>query len=90
MIKWFSIFFVLGPAMLFYSLGYWLKHPEEAWSGPLAVGLVGLIITVWTQKLGLKKSAQCKSPEEKAIWIGSQIVGLVAGVAIGVMIYFIT
>lgn len=88
-VKPLMIFFVLGPAMLFYSLAYYLKHPDE-WSGPLIIGLLGLIVTVWSQNMGLKKASTAKNPEAKALWAGTQIGGIVAGIAIGVMTYFIT
>jgi hypothetical protein len=79
---------IIGPELFFYSIAYLLVHPRE-WTGPVVVGLLGLLMTLLSQALGLRELRRCKDLVRRTALLATQIGGLVGGLAIGLMIYFL-
>ena len=82
------VFHLLGPAMFFFSLAYWLVNPQD-WSGPAIIGPLSLILTLGAQFLGLKLIRRAADSFWRTALITSQIAGPVGGLAIGIMVYFL-
>jgi len=54
MAKLFFLMFVWGPAMVGFSLGWLIPHPDD-WTGPAVLGPVGVLITGLTYRVGLAR-----------------------------------
>ena len=80
--------FVIGPALFFYGVAYWLRKPED-WSGPAVVISIGLLLTVFSQWLGLKKIRAAEEGDGKLLLEATRIAGLVGGVVVGVVVFFV-
>jgi hypothetical protein len=80
--------FILFPTFLAYSISYAVKNPDEL-SGPLFVGLVSLLITIYTQKKGLKYEKTIKDQEFKLLFKGARIGGLFGGPVIMSVLHFV-
>jgi len=82
------VFFALGPAAFFYSLAYLLKRPSE-WQGPAILLPIGVLVTVVTQKTGLKWQRRRGGRIDRTVVIASQVGGIVMGVVVGLLTYFV-
>lgn len=81
MAKLFLLAFVWGPAMLGFSLGWLIPHPED-WTGPAVVAPVGIVITLLTYRWGIRRTRTMDS--HLRIYFSA---GMIAGALVGVMIF---
>jgi hypothetical protein len=82
------VFLALGPVAFFYALAYLLKNPAD-WTGPAVLLPLSLLVTIATQALGLRWIRRASSKSRRGFLIAVQLDGLVIGVAVGLMAYFI-
>ena len=80
MAKVFFLMFVWGPAMVGFSLGWWIRHPAD-WTGPAVLGPVGAVITAVTYRWGVRRLPRV--PEEERPFF---LAGMIAGAALGLVI----
>ena len=86
MVKRYFFIFVWGPALLGFSLGWLVAHPED-WTGPATMVPVGVALTWLTYRWGWRKREALgseRSVELLAAMYGSPWVG----VALFVMVAF--
>ena len=74
------LIFIWGPALLGFSAGWIIRHPDD-WTGPAIIGPVGAIITYLTYRWGMRR-LKTLSGEGRLLFIG----GMSAGGAVGVVI----
>ncbi|MFQ5399985.1 MAG: hypothetical protein ACE5E7_10340 [Anaerolineae bacterium] len=84
----FFVFFALGPAAFFYSLAYFLKRPFE-WQGPAILLPISVLVTAFTQMAGFKWQRRRSDQTGRTVVIVSQVGGIVMGVAVGLLTYFV-
>ncbi|MCA9576774.1 MAG: hypothetical protein R3B40_09980 [Polyangiales bacterium] len=84
MAKLFFLMFVWGPAMLGFSLGWLVVHPDD-WTGPAVVGPLGAIITLATYRAGLTRY-RTASDRLRPYYVIGMTAGALMGVALFVML----
>jgi hypothetical protein len=75
--KVFFLLFVWGPALIGFSLGWWIRHPSD-WSGPAVIGPVGLAITALTYRWGLRRLPGMPG-EQRPFFLAGMIAGALVG-----------
>lgn len=81
MAKLFLLAFVWGPALLGFSLGWLIPHPED-WTGPAVVAPLGVIITIFTYRWGIRRARS--GDRQLRIYFAA---GMIASALVGVMIF---
>jgi len=82
------VFFALGPGICGFSLAYLLRPPED-WISPALMLVVGLLITIVTQTLGVTWLGRILTPRYKTSLTATRWGGLVMGVVVGLLTYFV-
>lgn len=84
--KIFFLLFVWGPALLGFSLGWLIRHPED-WTGPAIVGPAGALLTMLTFAWGAKRVRTLGEPVRHT-FLGAMIAAAAVGLVILAMLAF--
>jgi hypothetical protein len=80
MVKLFLLLFVWGPALVGFSIGWVIRHPND-WSGPAVIGPLGALLSFFTYRWGLRR-VRTISADLKPHFIAGMIVGAGTGVMV--------
>ena len=81
MAKLFLLLFVWGPAMIGFSLGWVVVHPDD-WTGPAVVFPLGVLVTALSYRSGLRRYPTA-SEEVKPYFV----IGMTSGALVGVCLF---
>ena len=82
--KLFVLLFVWGPAMSGFSLGWLARHPDD-WTGPAVIGPLGVALTLFTYRQGLRRRATLAG-EARLLVTGAMVASALIGVGIFAML----
>jgi hypothetical protein len=77
MAKIFLLLFVWGPALVGFSLGWVIRHPND-WTGPAVMGPLGGLLSFFTYRWGWRR-LRTISADLKPYFIAAMIAGAVTG-----------
>ena len=78
--KLFVLLFVWGPAMIGFSLGWLVRHPDD-WTGPAVIAPLGVGLTLFTYRQGLRRRATLAG-EHRLLLTGAMVASALIGVLI--------
>jgi hypothetical protein len=85
---WFFVVYALGPALLGYSVAYWLRNPQD-WQGPALVSALSLLGTFVSHRWATRQIIAHPRFGLVPYWRLLQIAGLVTGLLLAWVVYFI-